>query len=71
MDFVLLILLKPFSVIINPVPLKEKRSIINKNTKVLNLHTGEVLNVHTYVISLVYFIFPRYADWYFVYGKKI
>ena len=71
LDFVLLILLKPFSVIINPVPLKEKRSIINKNTKVLNLHTGEVLNVHTYVISLVYFIFPRYADWYFVYGKNL
>ena len=55
---------------INPTPLKETRSIINKNTKVLNEHTVKVLNVHTYVIILVCFIFRRYTDWYFVYEKK-
>ena len=54
-----------------PAPLKEKRSIINKNTKVLNVHTFKVLDVYAFVIILVYFIPPRYADWYFVYEKAI
>ena len=33
--------------------------MIDKNTKLLNVHTVKLLNVHTYIIILIYVIFRR------------
>ena len=49
---------------------KGKTTAYLKKNKSIKCTYVKVLNVHTYIINLVYFIFRRYVDWYFVYELK-